>query len=76
MIVGQDWGCPEESPVMDNIRAINKGVTDAYHVDPNSITDKNLCTLLASIGFPAEEKNPDLFFTNLALGYRNKGLTG
>ena len=76
MVVGQDWGCPEESPVMDNIRAINDGREDTYHVDPTSLTDQNLCKLLASIGFPADKNNPDLFFTNLALGYRNKGLTG
>ena len=61
---------------MDNIRAINDGNEKEYHVDPESLTDKNLCTLLASIAFPAENRNPDLFFTNFALGYRNKGLTG
>ena len=76
MVVGQDWGCPEESTVLENIRAINEGTEREYHVDPDSITDRNLCTLLNSIGFPAEENNPDLFFTNLALGYRNRGLTG
>lgn len=76
MVVGQDWGCPEESAVLNNIRAINEGTESEYHVDPDSITDRNLCTLLDSIGFPAEKYNPDLFFANLALGYRNKGLTG
>ena len=76
MVVGQDWGCPEETPVMENIRAINASEEETYHIDPDSITDQNLCTLLASIGKPAEKKNPDLFLTNLALGYRNKGLTG
>lgn len=76
MVVGQDWGCPEESAVLNNIKAINEETESEYHVDLDSITDRNLCTLLASIGFPAETYNPDLFFTNLALGYRNKGLTG
>ena len=76
MVVGQDWGCPKGAAVMDNIRAINDGSEKEYHVDPDSLTDKNLCTLLASIGFPAETWNPELFFTNFALGYRNKGLTG
>ena len=76
MVVGQDWGCPKGAVVMDNIRAINDGAEKEYRVDPESLTDKNLCTLLASIGFPAETRNPDLFFTNFALGYRNKGLTG
>ena len=76
MVVGQDWGCPKGAVVMNNIRAINDGTENEYHVDPESLTDKNLCILLASIGFPAEARNPDLFFTNFALGYRNKGLTG
>lgn len=76
MVVGQDWGCPKGAVVMNNIQTINDGAEKEYHVDPESLTDKNLCTLLASIGFPAETRNPDLFFTNFALGYRNKGLTG
>ena len=76
MVVGQDWGCPEESAVLNNIKAINEETESEYHVDQDSITDRNLCTLLDSIGFPAENYNPELFFTNLALGYRNKGLTG
>ena len=76
MVVGQDWGCPKAAVVMNNIRAINDGSEKEYRVDPESLTDKNLCTLLASIGYPAETRNPDLFFTNFALGYRNKGFTG
>ena len=45
MVVGQDWGCPKGAAVMDNIRAINDGSEKEYHVDPDSLTDKNLCTL-------------------------------
>lgn len=76
MVVGQDWGCPREAAVMETIRAINDGTQQEYQIDPESLTDKNLCKLLASIGFPAETRNPELFFTNFALGYRNRGLTG
>lgn len=76
MVVGQDWGCPKGAEVIENIRAINNGTEKEYHIDPDSLTDKNLNTLLTSIGFPADTWNPELFFTNFALGYRNKGLTG
>ena len=76
VVVGQDWGCPEKSAVLNNIKALNEETESEYHVDTDSITDRNLCMLLDSIDFPAETYNPDLFFTNLALGYRNKGLTG
>jgi len=76
MVVGQDWGCPEESAVLNNIIAINEGTESEYHIDPDSLTDKNLTMLLDSIGISAVTRNLELFFTNYALGYRNKGLTG
>ena len=50
MVVGQDWGCPEESSVMENIRAINDGKTDLYQYDDHNPTDRNLVELFASIG--------------------------
>ena len=76
MVVGQDWGCPEESTVMENIRAINDGKTDLYQYDKHNPTDCNLVELFASIGIDARKHDERLFFTNFILGYRNKGLTG
>ena len=39
MVVGQDWGCPEESAVLNNIKALNEETESEYHVDTDSITD-------------------------------------
>lgn len=76
MVVGQDWGCPAESTVMENIRAINAGKTDLYQYDKHNPTDCNLVELFDSIGIDASKQDERLFFTNFILGYRNKGLTG
>jgi hypothetical protein len=32
MVVGQDWGCPGGSTVMENIRAINDGKTSTHEM--------------------------------------------
>ena len=56
LLVGQDWGCPQECSRQYNL-------TELFH----------------SIGYEigeGERWNPDLFFTNFVLGYRNKGLSG
>ena len=76
MVVGQDWGCPEESTVMDSIRAINAGSTDPYHYDKHNPTDSNLVELFSSIGIDISIPDSRLFFTNYILGYRNSGLNG
>ena len=59
--------------------AINEGKQQSYRRDGESITDDNLTELFHSIGYEigeGERWNPDLFFTNFVLGYRNKGLSG
>ena len=81
MLVGQDWGCPEEcaEEYMAQFPAINEGKQQSYRRDGESITDDNLTELFHSIGYEigeGERWNPDLFFTNFVLGYRNKGLSG
>ena len=50
-----------------------------YWMDSTSITDKNLIALFSSLGYDVSNEvlpNPDLFFTNFVLGYRNKGFSG
>ena len=79
MLVGQDWGCPEElSSSIQNIQSINLGETEEYHYDTTNPTDKNLVELFQSIGIDISNGRRDdrLFFTNFVLGYRSKGLTG
>ena len=75
MLVGQDWGNPEEDnestrAVMANVRNMRSGMDALYMKDNKSLTDKNLVELFKSIGFDIENKNPNLFFTNFVLGYR------
>lgn len=81
MLVGQDWGCPADSSkdYMAQFSEINEGKRSSYWLDGTSITDKNLIELFSSIGYTissGEPWNPNLFFTNYVLGYRNKGFSG
>lgn len=82
MLVGQDWGSPDDSPnaFMKQFEELNSGKRSSYWMDDTSITDRNLIELFSSIGdydISSEKgSNPDLFFTNFVLGYRNKGLSG
>lgn len=81
LLVGQDWGCPQECSrqYMAQFPAIDNGMQQFYRRNGESITDNNLTELFHSIGYEigeGERWNPDLFFTNFVLGYRNKGLSG
>ena len=81
LLVGQDWGSPAAcSPdYMRQFTEINKGKQSRYWLDNSSITDNNLVCLFSSIGYDISNGsplNPDLFFTNFVLGYRNIGLSG
>ena len=81
MLVGQDWGCPADASeqYMAQFRAINQGKNLSYGLDGSSITDENLIALFSSIEYDISSGkpwNPDLFFTNFVLGYRNKGSSG
>ena len=82
MLVGQDWGSPDDSPnaFMKQFEELNSGKRSSYWMDDTSITDRNMIELFSSIGdydISSEKgSNPDLFFTNFVLGYRNKGLSG
>lgn len=82
MLVGQDWGNlgNVSSPYMKQFEEINSGKRFSYWMDGESITDNNLIALFSSIGdyniSSGAPYNPDLFFTNFVLGYRNHGLSG
>lgn len=79
MLVGQDWGCPWDSAsdkLMGKIHSANQGDSINYMDENESITDRHLIELFRSIGYNVLEPNPDLFFTNFILGYRNKGTSG
>lgn len=81
MLVGQDWGSPADASehYMAQFAEINAGNRLSYYLDGASITDKNLIKLFSSIGYDVSSGapwNPDLFFTNFVLGYRNKGFSG
>lgn len=81
MLVGQDWGSPADTAddYMAQFDEINLGSKSSYDLDGASITDNNLIKLFSSIGYDVSSGapwNPDLFFTNFVLGYRNKGFSG
>lgn len=81
MLVGQDWGSPADASdqYMAQFSEINKGNRSSYWLDGSSITDTNLIALFSSIGYDISSGkpwDPDLFFTNFVLGYRNKGFSG
>ena len=79
MLVGQDWGSPwDESSlnVMEKITLANNHKPFDYLKDNSSLTDNRLVQLFQEIGYDLNLPNPDLFFTNFILGYRNKGLSG
>lgn len=83
MLVGQDWGSPWDevsSPTMERIRRVNDGANDVFfpvltgkNVNP---TDSNLEKLFRVLGYDITKKEPDLFFTNFILGYREHGTSG
>ena len=83
MLVGQDWGCPcDESSLstMQRIRQVNEGTGEAFFPDFDGAsiwtTDNNLAVLFQILGYDIHKKQPDLFFTNFVLGYRNHGTSG
>lgn len=79
MLVGQDWGCPWDSnyqPTLAQIQKANCHKEYAYLDNNPSRTDENLVKLFDELGYDITKPCMDLFFTNLVLGYRNKGLSG
>jgi hypothetical protein len=83
MLVGQDWGSPGEcsESYMSQFEEFNCGGRSAYRMEGTSITDEHLIALFSSLGLgydisDGRPHNPDLFFTNFVLGYRNKGFSG
>ena len=81
MLVGQDWGSPGDcsESYMAQFEEFNCARRSAYRMDGTSITDKHLIALFSSLGYDISNgalSNPDLFFTNFVLGYRNKGFSG
>ena len=79
MLVGQDWGCPWDTPsvaTMKNVCDMNCGKVVSYMRGNDSITDRNLIQLFRTIGFDILSDDPKLFFTNLVTGYRLQGTSG
>ena len=80
MLIGQVWGCPwdkSSKPTMDQIILANQGKEYCYLKNNPSRTDKNLTELFKTLDYTdIGTPNPDLFFTNFILGYRNKGTSG
>ena len=78
LLVGQDWGSMdtekyEEARIVENIVQKKKTEPDKYlsYVEGNTNpTDRNLIKLFKTIGYDITEECADLFFTNLALCYR------
>ena len=77
MLVGQDWGCPWDESSQNTMRQIalaNCGEEYHYLESNPSVTDNRLIRLFQEIGYEdISQPNPELFFTNFILGYRNKG---
>ena len=79
MLVGQDWGCPWDTPsvaTMKNVCDMNCENAVSYMRGNDSITDRNLIQLFRTIGFDILSDDPKLFFTNLVMGYRLQGTSG
>lgn len=83
MLVGQDWGCPWDDgseETMRRIRDVNDGTGRPFFPDCNDnvvwTTDRNLGALFHILGNDIWQKQPELFFTNLVLGYRDHGTSG
>ena len=64
MVVGQDWGCPDDfEGCMANIRKINSGIETDYFSgidDRISPTDRILIDLFHSIDIDARNRHPNL----------------
>lgn len=83
MLVGQDWGSPWDDvsiATMERIRRANESSMEQFfpilsgkNVNP---TDSNLEKLFHVLGYDVTKKEPDLFFTNFILGYREHGTSG
>lgn len=81
LLVGQDWGCPTDEQgrkLIENIRVMKAGKDVCYAGIDLSRTDSNLKDLFETIDYQdiIHKQYSDLFFTNLALGYRSKGTSG
>ncbi|MBR5595871.1 MAG: ADP-ribosylglycohydrolase family protein [Lachnospiraceae bacterium] len=80
VLLGQDWGCAFDKnfeKFKTKIETMNNGESVDYLEGTSFDTDKNLEKLFKVLGYSdLHQNNEDLFFTNLALGYRAKGSTG
>ena len=83
MLVGQDWGCPFDDgseETLRRIRGVNDGTGKPFFPERNYnaiwTTDTNLGELFKILGYDIWQKQPDLFFTNFILGYRDHGTSG
>ena len=82
ILVGQDWGSPWDdgsAEIMKLICGINDEKSDFHSGLAEmqlSPTDSNLIELFHVLNYDITKKEPDLFFTNLILGYRDHGTSG
>ena len=78
MLVGQDWGAIDDAQTISNVSNMNSGSECGCFGSKIYDTDRNLNSLFESIGYHdiINNRYPDLFFTNLSLGYRSKGMSG
>lgn len=82
MLVGQDWGSPWDDGAKETMQKIQRAnvckepffpVLTGKNVNP---TDSNLEKLFRVLDYDVTKKEPDLFFTNFILGYRDHGTSG
>lgn len=86
LLVGQDWGCAwgsDDCKALPYVDLMNQGKCVRYMSEDNaSKTNNNLRKLFGVLGYDIfatdeeDEKNKELFFTNLITGYRNRGTSG
>ena len=79
LLVGQDWGNPDNDPVVcKNIERMQVADKDAFYLSNASATDRNLIELFKIIGCDITKNDPGkrIFFTNYSLGYRKGSETG
>ena len=80
VLMGQDWGSINNDKfamTKEKIEAMNKGYRMSYIGPDMFATDKNLLKLFSVLGYDdLYRDNEDLFFDNLALGYRQGNTSG
>lgn len=75
LVVGQDWGCPASEEGQSSLKNITG--SDPYLAGNIFPSDINLAHLFdKTFGLDLNHPVPELFFTNMLLGYRTSGNSG